>query len=130
MAPTDPQKRNRRAPDDCVTPPAADKGSPARAIRPSDDPAEAVERIVPKRHLLVEKGDIFISRAVAPIKGAGDRDIYQLVRHQVGPVPGRFTTFEHAVAAGDELATMERVRLYFKDSPDHPAQLLKDCRPA
>ena len=91
-------------------------------------PVEAMERIVSRRQLLIEKGDVFIARAVAPIRATTDRDLFLLTRQGIGPVPGRFTTFEHAVAAGDELATRLKVRLYFLDSADQPPQLLKDCR--
>jgi len=87
-----------------------------------------MERIVSRRQLLIEKGDVFIARAVAPIRATTDRDLFLLTRQGIGPVPGRFTTFEHAVAAGDELATRLKVRLYFLDSADQPPQLLKDCR--
>jgi hypothetical protein len=94
----------------------------------TDDPAEAVERIVSRRKLIIEKGDVFISRVADAIRGAAERDIYQLTRHEIGPVPGRFTSFEYALVAGDEFATEHQVRLYFQESPDHPPQLLKDCR--
>jgi hypothetical protein len=97
-------------------------------VRATDDPAEALERIVSRRKLLIEPGDVFISRAVAPVRGSNERDIYHLSRQDMGPLPGRFTSFEHAVVAGDELATRYQVRLYFLDSPDHPPHLLKDCR--
>jgi hypothetical protein len=97
-------------------------------VRGTDDPVEAVERIVSRRKLMIERGDVFISRAPDAIRGSAERDIYQLVRHDLGPVPGRFTSFENAVVAGDEFATKHQVRLYFQESPDHPPQLLKDCR--
>jgi hypothetical protein len=81
-----------------------------QVVKPADDPAEAVERIVPRRHLLIERGDILISRASVMIRAAEERDIYQLSRQDIGVLPGRYTSFEHAVVAGDELATRQRVR--------------------
>ena len=81
-----------------------------------------------RRKLLIETGDVFIARAFAPIRGANERELFVLSRHDIGAVPGRFTTFEHAVAAGDELATRLKVRLYFLETTDDPPQLLKDCR--
>jgi hypothetical protein len=99
-----------------------------RINRGTDDPAEAVERIVSRRRLLIEAGDVFISRAIATVRGSAHRDLYVLSRQDMGPLPGRFTSFEHAVVAGDELAAKLRVRLYFLESPDHPPHLLKDCR--
>ena len=87
-----------------------------------------MERIVPRRKLLIEKGDVFITRAVASIRATAERDLFLLTRKDVGRVRERFTTFEEAVAAGDELARRLKVRLYFQESADHPPQLLKDCR--
>ena len=51
-----------------------------QVIPPATDPVEAVERIVSRRQLLIERGDIFISRAPAMIRAAEERDIYQLSR--------------------------------------------------
>ena len=99
-----------------------------QVIPPANDPVEAVERIVSRRQLLIEPGDIFISRAPDMIRAAEERDIYQLSRQDMGVLRGRYTSFEHAVVAGDELATRQRVRLYFLESADHLPQLLKDCR--
>ena len=99
-----------------------------QVISRANDPIEAVERIVSRRQLLIERGDIFISRAPAMIKAAEERDIYQLSRQDMGVLRGRYTSFEHTVVAGDELATRQRVRLYFLESSDHRPQLLKDCR--
>ena len=98
------------------------------AVCTTDDPVEAMERIVSRRKLLIEKGDVFITRAVAPIRATTDRELFVLTRQDIGQVPGRFTKFEQAVAAGDELATRLKVRLYFQESSDHPPHLLKDCR--
>jgi hypothetical protein len=116
----------RRKIDDCEHPIVGRRDG--RLVRSTDDAAEAVERIVSRRRLIIEKGDIFISRVTDAIRGSAERDIYQLMRHDLGLVPGRFTSFENAVVAGDQLATEHRVRLYFQEAPDHPPQLLKDCR--
>ena len=98
------------------------------AVCTTDDPVEAMERIVPRRKLLTETGDVFITRAVASLRPTNERELFLITRQDIGLVPGRFTKFEHAVAAGDELATRLKVRLYLVDSPAHPPQLLKDCR--
>ena len=119
----------RRKTDQCGQPILPTGAGDGTSIRATDDPTEAVERIVSRRKLLIDGGDIFISRAIAPIRGSDERDIYHLSRQDLGPLPGRYTSFEHAVVAGDQLATTHRVRLYFQESPDHLPQLLKDCRP-
>jgi hypothetical protein len=98
-------------------------------IRPADDPAEAVERIVSRRRLLIERGDVFITMGAASLR-ASDREWYRLTRAEMGMLPGRYYTFDDAVVAGDELARRDRVRLYCQQSPKHPPQLLKDCRPS
>jgi hypothetical protein len=121
-----PRDVRRRKTDGCDQP-IVPRGD-GQLVRGSDDPVEAVERIVSRRKLMIERGDVFISRAPDAIRGSAERDIYQLMRHDLGPVPGRFTSFENAVVAGDEFATKHQVRLYFQESPDHPPQLLKDCR--
>lgn len=123
-----PSRPQRHSTGGCEPPIVGDSGPGTHVIRPAEDPAEAVERIVSRRHLLIEKGDVFLRRAPAALRGSDERDIYHLTRHEMEPLPGRFTNFEHAVAAGDEFATRQRVRLYFQEAPDHPPQLLKDCR--
>ena len=113
--------------DPCEQPIVAlPEGSPV--VCRTDDPVEAMERIVSRRKLLIEKGDVFITRTVAPVRSTTDRDLFLLTRQDIGPVPGRFTKFEQAVAAGDELATRLKVRLYFQESATHAPHLLKDCR--
>jgi hypothetical protein len=104
------------------------KNSGARGPDNSDIVADAVARIVPRRHLLIEDGDIYITHGIG-LKGAGERIVYQLARRGHGSTPDRFTTFEHAVAGGDELARVRRVRLFYLDRPDGLPQLLKDYRP-
>ena len=71
-----------------------------------------------RRKLLIEKGDVLISRITPAIRGSAERDVYQLTRQDMGTVPGRFTSFENAVVAGDEFATEHQVRLLFQESPD------------
>jgi hypothetical protein len=121
-----PRNVRRRKTDNCDH--AVEPRGDRRLVRNTDDPAEAVERIVSRRKLMIEKGDVFISRVPDAIRGSAERDIYHLTQQDMGPVPGRFTSFEYAVVAGDEFATKHQVRLYFQESPDHPPQLLKDCR--
>ena len=108
---------------------AGKKTSSPKVIRPTKDVAEAVERIVPRRQILIEVGDVCIGHAQAGLKSAAERHVYGLSRHGRGPIPGRFTSFEHAVAAGDELARNHRVRLFYQDAPGTAPQLLKDYRP-
>ena len=97
-------------------------------LRPQDDPAEAVERIVPRRHLLLEDGDILIMRENGGMR-EGSRVIYQLRVRGTGALPDhRYASFEHAAATGEELATKGKVRLFYFESKQEPPHLLKDAR--
>lgn len=95
---------------------------------PLSDPAEAVERIVPRRRLKVEDGDIVIVRTSGGFRSGG-RDVFQLdVRGQIASRSERFAGFDRAAAAGEQLATTKRVRLFYLDSETSPPHLLNDFR--
>jgi hypothetical protein len=97
------------------------------AIPPLKDPAEAVERIVPRRLLKVEDGDVLIVRTAAGFR-VGQRDVYEL-RDRSGGVPTeRFASFERAAAAGEQIATSRRSRLFYADSEYESPHLLSDFR--
>jgi hypothetical protein len=103
-------------------------GQPHDPTRPLDDPAETVERIVPRRLLLLEDGDVLIMREAGGLR-EGSRVVYQLRIRGSGPIPDqRFASFEHAAARGEELATSARVRLFYFESQQEPPFLLKDAR--
>jgi hypothetical protein len=55
--------------------------------------------------------------------------VYALSEQGIGPLAGRFASFEHALAAGDDLARGRRVRLFYQESSGGPTQLLRDYRP-
>jgi hypothetical protein len=93
-----------------------------------DDPAETVERIVPRRQLLLEDGDVLIMREAGGLR-EGSRVVYQLNIRGSGPIHDqRFASFEHAAARGEELATRAKVRLFYYESREEPPFLLKDAR--
>ena len=107
-------------------------GSPSRVdpISPLSDPAEAVQRIVPRRRLKLDDGDILIVRTSGGFRSGG-RDVFQLhVRGQVASRSERFAGFDRAAAAGEQLATTKRVRLFYVDSESSPPHLLNDFRDA
>ena len=93
------------------------------------DAAEAVERIVPRRQLLFENGDVIIVRVPSGLNLTGR--LYQLRIRGSGPIAERFVSFEHAAAAGDQVAAQARVRLFYVDSDSEyeVPHLLKDYRP-
>ena len=98
---------------------------------PSVDPSEAVERIVSRRQLLFEDGDVVIMRGPAGLRSDA-RSVYHLRLRGQGPLTARFVNFDHAAAAGDQLAKDRRVRLYYIDSDavQEVPHLLKDYRPS
>lgn len=101
------------------------------ATPPLADPAEAVERIVGRRKLLFEDGDVIIVHVSGGLKER--RPVYQLRIRGSGPVGERFVGFEHAVAAGEQIAATRQVRLFYvaSDDTEHDIPyLLKDYRPA
>lgn len=102
------------------------------AIPPLADPAEAVERIVPRRQLLVEDGDVLIVPVHGALQYMPRQQVYGLRLRGSGPIGGRYVTFEHASAAGDELAIRRQVRLFYveADGDGEIPHLLKDYRPA
>jgi hypothetical protein len=101
---------------------------PHDPTRPLDDPAETVERIVPRRQLLLEDGDVLIMREAGGLR-EGSRVVYQLNIRGSGPIHDqRFASFEHAAARGEELATRAKVRLFYYESREEPPFLLKDAR--
>lgn len=101
------------------------------AIPPLQDPAEAVERIVPRRQLLFEDGDVIIVHVQGAVHYMPRQQVYTLRIRGSGPTGGRYVTFEHATAAGDELAARRRVRLFYVESEgeNEIPHLLKDYRP-
>lgn len=102
------------------------------AIPPLDDPAEAVERIVPRRQLLFEDGDVIIVQASGSAVYLPQQRVYGLRIRGSGPVAGRYVSFEHAVVAGEELAMRRGVRLFYIDGEGEAElpHLLKDYRPS
>jgi hypothetical protein len=101
-------------------------------LAPTDDPVEAVERMISRRQLKLEEGDIVISRETAGLlrhtpgfsgskyrlSVSGQRDGKQRV----------FAMYERAVMDGEALAAERRVRLFYAE--DAGLTLLKDYRPA
>jgi hypothetical protein len=104
----------------------ADNHKPPRPIPPSDDPAETIQRLIPRRQLKIETGDVVLAR----VHGGGSlkRESFQLGVRGDGRMVGRFATFEHGAAAGEDLATRLEARLFFVDNEGEPPFLLKDAR--
>ncbi len=125
-------KRRERSPREADLP----EREPVRL--PTDDPAEAVERVLSRRQLLVEDGDIVIAREAAGImRGTFGIDsltgppspTYRLiVRGQLDDSRRMFATYERAIVEAESLAAEHRVRLFYDE--DGALALLKDYRPA
>lgn len=96
-------------------------------IGPAEDAAETVERLISRRQLVVEDGDVLIVRAQGGLVSAR-RPLYELRIYGHSMRVERFATFEHAAAHGEEIATRQHVRLFYADNDDDRPHLLKDAR--
>lgn len=108
-------------------------------LAPADDPADTVERILTRRQLIIEEGDIVVAREIAGIWHAGpgltspttvSRSQYRiLVRGERDTeIEQVFAKYDRAVMDGELLAADRRVRLFYSDG--NALTLLRDYRPA
>ena len=106
-------------------------------LAPTDDPAETVERLVPRRQLIVEDGDVVIAREAAGIwrggaslsspGGASSSQYRLIVRGQREEARRVFAMYDRAIIDGEALAAERRVRLFYTE--EAAFTLLKDYRP-
>jgi hypothetical protein len=112
---------------------------PLVKLAPAGDPAETVERVLTRRQLIVEEGDIVVVREVAGIWHAGpgltspttvSKSQYRIVvrGQRDDEVERVFAKYDRAVMDGEVLAANRRVRLFY--SEDNAMTLLRDYRPA
>ncbi len=98
---------------------------PVRPIRPAADPTETIERVLSRRQLKIELGDVVLTRTY---EGHSlRRETYVLRTEGVVRPAERFTRFEHAAARGEVLAMERRSRLFFIESEGQRPFLLKDA---
>jgi hypothetical protein len=134
MMARDKNSPKRRAPS------PKENGTPERTVRvtPTDDPAEAVERVLSRRQLIVEDGDVVIAREAAGF-GRGtfgteslssrSSSTYRLiVRGERDDSRRMFATYEHAIVDAEAHAAEHSVRLFYDENG--ALTLLKDYRPA
>ena len=117
--------------------PIAVPGSRPRRIPAAHAPAEAVERIVPRRHLVLEPGDIVIVRERLPRLTKRPASAMPEWRYRVHVHPAlshgapMFTSFAAAASHGEHLAAANRARLMFieDDIPSMLANYRQEQRP-
>jgi hypothetical protein len=124
----------RRAPAAKNTQPP--KRIPVR-VAPTDDPAETVERLLSRRQLIVEDGDVVVVResaglwrgtgVVGSLSGPSSSQYRLIVRGQQDDIRRVYATYERGVVDGEALAAARRVRLFYAE--DMSFTLLKDYRP-
>lgn len=91
--------------------------------------AEAIERIVPRRQLVIRVGDVVLERTISRgFDPTSTRAVYQLCIEGQGVVPELYATFDRAALHGEEIAHHRKVRLYYRDSKTDPPFLLRDFR--
>jgi hypothetical protein len=105
-------------------------------LAPTDDPAETVERLLSRRQLIVEDGDVVIARegaglargtAVASLSGPSSSQYRLNVRGQQDDIRRVYAAYERAVVDGEAYAAERRVRLFYAEETSFT--LLKDYRP-
>jgi len=106
-------------------------------MAPADDPAETVERLLSRRQLIVEDGDVVIARegagiarsasSLASLSGPSSSQYRLVVRGQQDGIRRIYATYERAVIDGEALAAERRVRLFYAEEASFA--LLKDYRP-
>ena len=84
---------------------------------------------MPRRHLIIEDGDVLIVRTSGGFRPNAPRSLYQFHVQGHGLLPERFAAFEHVAVAGEQLAETRTVRLFFQETNDEPPFLLRDFRP-
>ena len=90
-----------------------------RRIPPAEATSEAVERILPKRQLQIEAGDVVITREpvprVNPLSTLTSRPWqYRLAIYPEAPEGYRiFTAFQHAALAAEQIATEKHARIIY-----------------
>ena len=100
-------------------------------LPPKDAPAEAIERIAGRKQLIIDRGDVVISREPLPKVNTNPmtRERQWQFRVCIQGVPHSsqfFTSFTHAALRGDELATAQRARLLLVE--DEIPLMLADYR--
>jgi hypothetical protein len=104
-------------------------GAPPTRIPPADDPAEAMERLVSRRQVQVERGDVIIAREPVPRLKPATAPLWQfrVSVHPAATGEGRvFNSFQHAASEGEQMATQGKRRLLFVE--DGMPTLLDDYR--
>lgn len=96
---------------------------------PSRDPAEALERIVPRGNLKLEEGDIVIMRAAGGFRSPS-LNVYEVHVHGRAERAERFAQFETAAIAAEQLASARRARLLYTEGTGEPPRFLNDFRTA
>lgn len=104
---------------------------PPRRIPPSESPAEAVERLAPRKVLRLLSGDVVVARELIPRVNPNPMSREPQWRYRVGvhgqPSPRQtFLTFLHAASRAEELAVSLRSRIMFVE--DDVPSLLADHR--
>lgn len=108
-------------------------------LPPDADPAEAVERLISRRQLIVENGDVIVAREAAGYSTSRSSlsvhseiprsSQYRLsLRGRSEVRPHLYASYENAVVDGEAYAARHRVRLFYVE--DGVMTLLKDYRPA
>jgi hypothetical protein len=106
-------------------------GGPRR-IPPAKATSEAVERILPKRQVQVETGDVVMTREPVPRVNPSPTVTSRAWRYRVALFPESpenyriFTSFQHAASAAEQIAAANNSRVLYVE--DGVVSLLTDHR--
>jgi len=106
-----------------------DKNGSPKATPPSADPAETIERVLSRKQLRIETGDVVLTRVRRGSPSVGKAsEIYELrVVGSSDRRAERFATFGHAAARGEEIARTRKTRLMYVEAEGNPPFLLEDA---
>ena len=88
-------------------------------IPPAEAASEAIERLVSKRQLQVERGDVVVLREPVPRLKQSSSPLwrYRLFVHPAADSDGRvFNSFQHAASEAEQLAAQRRARLLYVEN--------------
>src|SRR5262245_8718145 len=122
-----PRRRQSRRAVSVPNPPGSADDRTA-LIAPAADPAEAVERVVSRRQLIVEPGDIVLARETVAHESSWQYRLHVHPEPSHGSLANVFARFDWAAAAGEDRAANSKVRLFYDE--DGVLTLLQDYRPA
>jgi hypothetical protein len=89
-------------------------------VRPQDDPSETLQRVIPKRQIQVQNGDVVVRRERFPRLNPSAIALppyrFLVLIHPSATASHTFSGFQHAATEAEQLAARRRARvIYIED---------------